>query len=232
MMQRNRRRPRFGRLAAVTTAAVAASVLTMAPTVDAKRPTTESELVADSADRALLALERWEASSRPAQYVRYVRARERTAELLADEVGLSGEALSDEWAMAGDHHQVAVLSALTQLGVRYRTNASQPDVAFDCSGLTGWAWAEAGVDLPRSSRYQIRATDRVENDDEAEAGFLVYYPGHVSMYIGQGFMVHSPATGSNVQVAPVSTRTSAIGDPVTGEVLDELEGSSPPDALF
>ena len=230
MMQRNHRRPRFGRLAAVTTAAVTASILTMAPTVDAERPTTESELVADSADRALLALDRWEASSRPAHYVRYVRARERTAELLADEVGLSGEALADEWASADDRHQVALLSALTQLGVKYRTNARKPDQAFDCSGLTSWAWAEAGVELPRSSRYQIRATDQVD-DGEAEAGFLVYYPGHVSLYVGQGFMVHAPTTGSNVQVAPVSTRTSAIGDPVTGDVLDALD-VSPSTALF
>lgn len=232
MMLRNQRRPRAGRLAAVTTAVVAASVFTMAPTAEAKRPTTESQLVADSADHALRALDRWEASRRPAHYVRYLRARERTAELLADEVGVAAEALADEWANADDRHQIALLSALTQLGVKYRTNARKPDQAFDCSGLTSWAWAEAGVELPRSSRYQIRAADEVETDDEARAGFLVYYPGHISMYVGQGFMIHAPATGSNVQIGPVSKRTSAIGDPVTDDVLADLEPSSPPAALF
>ncbi len=163
--------------------------------------------------------------------MRYVRARQRTAELLAGEVGVSGAALAADWDAADDRQQVAVLSALTQLGVPYRTNARKVDVAFDCSGLTSWAWAEAGVELPRSSRYQIRAADEVETT-EAEAGFLVYYPGHISMYVGQGFMVQAPATGSRVQVVPVSKRTSAVGDPVTAEILDELEGARPPTELF
>jgi hypothetical protein len=200
-----------------------------APTVDAARPTSESVAVADSAELALEALGTWQDSHRPAHYVRYVRARERTAELLAVDLPISAQALVDEWATTGELQQIAVLSALTQLGVPYRTYARQPDVAFDCSGLTGWAWAEAGVEIPRSSRYQIGAADRID-EDETEAGHLVYYPGHISMYVGQGFIVQAPATGSNVQVVPMSAKTSRVGDPLTSDVLDSLtpEPTQPP----
>ena len=54
---------------------------------------------------------------------------------------------------------------MSQVGVSYRFAASEPGVAFDCSGLTSWAWAQAGVYLPHQSRQQYntvpaRAVDR------------------------------------------------------------------------
>ena len=48
----------------------------------------------------------------------------------------------------------AINAAMSQLGVRYRWGASSPGVAFDCSGLTQWAWGRAGVSIPRVSRSQ------------------------------------------------------------------------------
>ena len=55
----------------------------------------------------------------------------------------------------GTEHQVAVLAALAQLGVSYVSNSSEPGVAFDCSGLTAYAWGRAGVALYRQSGVQI-----------------------------------------------------------------------------
>jgi hypothetical protein len=96
--------------------------------------------------------------------------------------------------------------------------ASKEDVGFDCSGLTSWAFRAAGVELPRISRDQIRAADEVDAD-MAEPGDLTYYPGHVSIYIGQGLMVHSPNSGNRVEVRPLPDRTNVFADAFTQEMV-------------
>lgn len=177
---------------------------------------TDSGAVAAQADRALDALGHWQESNRPLHYVRFIRAREAAADLLADDLGISGDELADEWATADEPKQVAMLSALTQLGVPYRSIHSEPGVGFDCSGLTIWAFAQAGIDLPRVSGDQISAAERIDEAD-AEPGDLLYYPGHISIYVGEGMMVHSPYTGSTVEVTEVASRTSRWGDSMTVE---------------
>ena len=195
-------------------AGVAGTTLAFGPNHASASVRTDSASVAAQADRALDALDRWQESSRPLHYVRYIRAREATAELLADDLGIAGDRLADEWAAADEPKQVAMLSALTQLGVPYRSIHSEPGVGFDCSGLTIWAFAQAGIELPRVSGDQISATERIDEAD-AEPGDLLYYPGHISIYVGEGMMVHSPYTGSTVEVTEVASRTSRWGDSLT-----------------
>lgn len=95
----------------------------------------------------------------------------------------------------------AIQAAMSQLGKPYRYGASGPD-AYDCSGLTSWAWAQAGVQLPRSSRMQYAGTTRISRDD-VRPGDLVFYGSpihHVAMYIGDTSVVEAPYTGANVRV--------------------------------
>jgi cell wall-associated NlpC family hydrolase/exonuclease VII small subunit len=102
--------------------------------------------------------------------------------------------------------QVAVNAAMAQQGVPYRYATSLPGVSFDCSGLTHYAWAQAGVYLPRNSRAQFAATPRVPVA-EAKPGDLIYFYrpiSHVGLYIGNGQMVHAPNTGSVVHVRNVN----------------------------
>ena len=110
------------------------------------------------------------------------------------------------WSGADRPHQVALLSALTQVGVPYRRNASKVGVAFDCSGLTLWAWSQAGVELAHNSTRQLRgATSRTH--DTAQAGDLVYYPGHVMLWLGiDDYIVHAPQRGQPVEVGEISNR--------------------------
>lgn len=111
---------------------------------------------------------------------------------------------------------VAVKAALSQLGVRYVFGAKSPGVAFDCSGLTSWAWGSAGVGIPRTSRYQYAALRRIPTA-AAEPGDLIfsYYPiSHVGMYIGNGQMVSSPRTGDVVKISAVYwSRVVGVGRP-------------------
>jgi len=102
--------------------------------------------------------------------------------------------------------QVAVNAAMSQRGVPYRYASSIPGVAFDCSGLTHYAWGQAGVYLPRNSRAQFGATPRVPIS-AAQPGDLVYFYNpisHVGLYIGGGQMVHAPRTGDVVHVRSVN----------------------------
>ena len=56
---------------------------------------------------------------------------------------------------------IAVAAAMSQRGVAYRFATAKPGIAFDCSGLTAWAWAQAGVRLPFQSALQYATIPHV-----------------------------------------------------------------------
>jgi cell wall-associated NlpC family hydrolase len=104
----------------------------------------------------------------------------------------------------------AVQAARSRIGAPYQWAGSGPDV-FDCSGLTSWAWAQAGRGLPHSSRAQYSATRRVALSD-LQPGDLVFYGSpiyHVGLYTGGGMMVDAPHTGAYVSERSIY----AVGTP-------------------
>lgn len=111
---------------------------------------------------------------------------------------------------------IAVQAALAQQGVPYRYAASSPGVAFDCSGLTAYAWGQAGVGLPHQSRAQYAATPRVSKESAQPGDLLFFYSpiSHVSIYLGNGMQVHAPNTGSTVSIAAVNWgKVTGVGRP-------------------
>jgi len=84
-------------------------------------------------------------------------------------------------------------------------------VGFDCSGLTRYAWAQAGVVLPRVTYHQWTAGVPVRDLRELLPGDLVFFSGldHVGLYIGGGRMVNAPATGEVVRVEDITSGTRA-----------------------
>ena len=172
---------------------------------------TNSSTIAAEADRALRALDRWTEQQHPVDYLRFVRARERTATLTAVDLELDAAQLRSTWAEASAEKVHALLAAMTQLGVPYESIASEPGVGFDCSGLTIWAYGRAGAEMPRVSGDQIRSTERVERE-AAEPGDLVHYPGHVGIYLGGDAYVHSPEPGSTVEAVHLPSRSLRFGD--------------------
>ena len=112
--------------------------------------------------------------------------------------------------------RVAIQAALSQLGVPYAYAQASPGVAFDCSGLTYYAWAQAGVNLPRNSRMQAAAVPRVPIAAAQPGDLLFYYSpiSHVGIYLGNGQLVHSPNTGTEVKVGNVNwSKVVAVGRP-------------------
>jgi cell wall-associated NlpC family hydrolase len=98
----------------------------------------------------------------------------------------------------------AIQVALSKVGARYVSGGSGPDV-FDCSGLTQYAYAAAGVSLPHSSRAQSSLGRRVERS-ELQPGDLVFYYSpisHVALYIGNGMIVHARTHGVPLSVTSV-----------------------------
>jgi peptidoglycan DL-endopeptidase CwlO len=96
--------------------------------------------------------------------------------------------------------QVAVDTARAQLGKPYVYAGSGPDV-FDCSGLTMYAWASAGVSLPHNAEAQYMSLPHV-SQSELQPGDLVFFGSpihHVGIYAGGGTMIEAPYTGVNVR---------------------------------
>jgi cell wall-associated NlpC family hydrolase len=96
----------------------------------------------------------------------------------------------------------AVAAAQSVLGAPYVFGAAGPS-SFDCSGLTSWAWAQAGVYLPHSASAQYSSLPHVPLD-QVVAGDIIYYGNfgpHVALYIGGGQIIHArhPGPGGEVQ---------------------------------
>ncbi|WSB90708.1 NlpC/P60 family protein [Streptomyces cellulosae] len=107
-------------------------------------------------------------------------------------------------APASGRAAAAVAAARSALGRPYVWGANGPH-GFDCSGLTQWAYAQAGVALPRTSQAQ-RYAGRPVPLSEARPGDLVLYradASHVAMYMGNGQVIHAPYPGAPVRYDPV-----------------------------
>ncbi|GAA0894850.1 MULTISPECIES: C40 family peptidase [Streptomyces violaceusniger group] len=95
-------------------------------------------------------------------------------------------------------------AARAALGLPYAWGQAGP-TAFDCSGLMQWAYAHAGVAIPRTSQAQAHAGQPVPLS-EARPGDLVVYrsdASHVAMYAGNGQVIHAPYPGARVRYDPV-----------------------------
>jgi cell wall-associated NlpC family hydrolase len=111
----------------------------------------------------------------------------------------------------------AVAEAESQIGVPYVWGGETPGVGFDCSGLVQWAWAKAGISLPRTTESQWPDMVHVPLT-ELQPGDLLYYYNldgdgevdHVVMYVGRGpwgvdTTIAAAHTGTDVALAPLFT---------------------------
>jgi cell wall-associated NlpC family hydrolase len=135
---------------------------------------------------------------------------------------VAGRSLSapsvDELPVApGSAAATAIAAALAQVGDSYVSGGIGPD-AFDCSGLTSYAYATAGVSLQHSSRAQSTLGRRVSRDQLQPGDLVFYYTpiSHVALYIGDGMIVHARTYGKPVAVTSVDQSGYRFGVRLTG----------------
>ncbi|WP_113630049.1 C40 family peptidase [Corynebacterium heidelbergense] len=100
----------------------------------------------------------------------------------------------------------AVQAALSAVGTPYQWGGTSPGVGLDCSGLTQWAYSQAGVQIPRTAAEQ--AVGPQIAPDQLAPGDLAVWDGHVAMVIGDGQMVEA---GDPVEVSPIRTENMGMG---------------------
>ena len=104
----------------------------------------------------------------------------------------------------------AIAAAQTRIGLPYVWGATGPG-AFDCSGLTQWAYLQAGVTLPRVAADQWNSGPHPDLAQLAPGDLLFWATDpsdpstihHVAIYLGGGQMIAAPHTGDVVKVQPV-----------------------------
>jgi peptidoglycan DL-endopeptidase CwlO len=102
------------------------------------------------------------------------------------------------------------------LGVKYKWGGTSPTTGFDCSGYVQYVFAKHGVKLPRTSRAQAVAGDRVNLDfGKLRAGDLIMFASegqpisHVAIYAGNKRILHSSKSGSGVRYDNLTTSRGA-----------------------
>ena len=127
-------------------------------------------------------------------------------ELTAEEQAAATENVSNDTGGGGDggggssytgpatgNAQVALDFAYAQIGKPYVWGGTGPG-GYDCSGLTQAAWAQAGVNLPRTTYDQVNAGQRVSWENMQPGDLMFFYgasPTHVGLYAGDNVMVHA-----------------------------------------
>ncbi|MFF4791116.1 C40 family peptidase, partial [Streptomyces sp. NPDC001276] len=107
----------------------------------------------------------------------------------------------------------AFSAAQTKIGSPYVYGATGPS-SYDCSGLTSWAYAQAGVGIPRTSQAQANAGTRIYSQSQLQVGDLVIFYGdlhHVGLYAGNGQVLHAPRTGTVVRYESINNMPFQFG---------------------
>ncbi|MFN8157297.1 MAG: C40 family peptidase [Candidatus Nanopelagicales bacterium] len=112
--------------------------------------------------------------------------------------------------------KVAILIAKRYKGIPYVAGGTTPRTGFDCSGYTKYVYSQMGISIPRVSRDQY-AWSRHISKSQAVPGDLIFFHSssgrvyHAAIYAGNGYVWHSPHTGSHVKLERIWTSAYYVG---------------------
>ncbi|MFI2365757.1 C40 family peptidase [Promicromonospora sp. NPDC019610] len=129
-------------------------------------------------------------------------AAEAEAEAAAEAEATAAEAAAAAVDLPASASSSAVVSiGMRYLGVPYLWGGSTP-AGMDCSGFTSYVYAQVGVNLPRTSSEQRYAGPEV-SWSEAQPGDLIWSPGHIAIYAGDGMQIEAPVPGKTVRYTQI-----------------------------
>lgn len=71
---------------------------------------------------------------------------------------------------------------------------------WDCSGLVLWYYKQLGIELYHSANAQkYEGKPRKYSAEKSKVGDIIWFPGHVGIYVGDGYMIHSPHPGARTE---------------------------------
>ncbi|OKI05175.1 hypothetical protein A6A06_11090 [Streptomyces sp. CB02923] len=114
---------------------------------------------------------------------------------------------------ASQRGAAALSAAASKIGSPYVWGATGPS-SFDCSGLTSWAYQQAGQSLPRTSQAQASAGTRIGSQSALKPGDLVLFYGdlhHIGLYAGNGQVLHAPKPGASVRYESINNMPFQYG---------------------
>jgi hypothetical protein len=132
---------------------------------------------------------------------------------------------------AGPRALAAAHAAEKELGTPYHWGGSTPQTGFDCSGLMQWAYAKAGIQIPRTSEMQILARNGTPvSRDQLRPGDLVFFRNssgdvhHVGMSLGGDRFIQAPQTGDVVKIS--SLKEPYFAQQYTGARRFDMSGGA------
>ncbi|MBQ8666725.1 MAG: C40 family peptidase [Lachnospiraceae bacterium] len=96
--------------------------------------------------------------------------------------------------------------ALQFVGCPYVAGGTSLTNGCDCSGFTQGVYSHFGISIPRSSYAQSAGGDEV-SFDQAQAGDIIYYGGHVGIYIGNNMIVHASTAATGIKISSAFYRS-------------------------
>lgn len=112
--------------------------------------------------------------------------------------------------------KVVIAVAKRYRGIPYVAGGTTPRSGFDCSGYTKYVYSQLGVRIPRVSRDQY-AWSRHIPKSQAVPGDLIFFHSssgrvyHAAIYAGNGYVWHSPHTGSRVKLERLWSSAYYVG---------------------
>lgn len=141
---------------------------------------------------------------------------------------------SNGQVMTAEQVRTVIKAAYTRLGWPYVWGGeSEAEGGYDCSGLMQYAFAKAGIRLPRVAADQARAGWVIPYSKAEPGDMLIWandptapgYISHIALYLGKGKMLAAPRTGTVVQVQDVYTRNMRGAVRVSPKMAAKVAGA-------
>jgi len=124
--------------------------------------------------------------------------------------GCSGQPSRHTYGSTVGEREAILASAQRMLGVPYQYGGASPATGFDCSGLVQYAYEHAGIQVPRTTGGQYRASLLLPRN-ALQPGDVIFFRkrgiakvSHVGIYLGKGRFIHAPSSGKRVTVADMN----------------------------